>query len=1073
MDDEDDMYGRDDRTRNSDRDRDDRDERPDRDRDGRSTRDDLDERPDRDRDGRSFRDDRDERPDRDRDGRSFRSDLDGRPEGDRDGRSYQDDSGEMPDRYRKDGEVAYDPDDPDGRDDRYDHDDRDWGDGPDGGSDLSGDGGRGPLDGDGDDAPPEGGAPPGFAPPPDGPGGKGGGGKKLPGLLAGLRRPRFLIPLLALVLLPLGYYLYQTLHVQPRAEKERAFQVLTGALLRHVRAEENAAPPPPASLTLPAPDMTEETALLKAGAASFARGDFPAARESFARLHALRPSRETLALLAAANLRESNFSLAREHFQQLADPPFADKELAGSVGLGLALALFNLSDLEGALPHAEAAYSERLARLGPASRETASAGNILGVLLIGLNRFPEAETILENTVRTALADGRPPATAHAVADALNILALSYSLSGSGKDVVDLLPPKLAELAGPGRPPGQARDGTAGAQLAAARAGDSRAGAAESRDGTAGTGAAGTAGARDDRAGGEGEGEGEGPDAHARDGEAGTAGSAAGDGEAAGTGTSGALDGDGGGTGTSGTRPGSPGTGDADGSLSVDAGDLSGAGTADGTAATGPADGASEAAPESAGRAGPGTSGQDGGGRAALSEADYPEMLAVLNELSREHPRSPLRPALLEAMAATLTPGADGPPCQDPGDTPARESLWSLCVSLADALVSDGEFDRGFAVTGDLLNWPEAQSAPGRHQVFRNAALQNSRQDELAGSEEFLRLALAAAASREALDPQDVSFIIIRSMTLADTLLRQGKPPLEAEIELTATITLLERKLSRGALDAYPESPFMFWYLARVLRDQGRTGDARRSFDRAVRAASSAAEAHPDMASELTRLGDLVRADRSWRRGRRASEPPPFPRSPRIFFDAEGQYAARPAPSPSPAAMRLELRARKILGTLPEFEAEIDRAIAAAGPGTPERLRYQSLRLKFLEETRDWARLFAELELMTTDPPLEDPRARAMFLSSARSYEARMRMASGDPRGALDAYEKAAALLSGVPDTDEARADIATEIAKLRPGLSPASAGTPAAAGALGLQSEGDGADASADSGDGDKAGAGD
>jgi tetratricopeptide (TPR) repeat protein len=819
----------------------------------------------------------------------------------------------------------------------------------------------------------EGGAPPGF-PPTDG-AAENGKAAKGPGILESLRGRRALAILVVLaLLLPAASWLYLRASERDRAEREREFQVLSWAVLRHVRAEENAVPPPPGSLTLVSDGLPQETRLLKEGAGAFAKGDFEKARDSFARLAELKPESEVQALLGAANLRASNFSLAKEQFSLLTDPPFGDPDIASSVGLGLALALFNLGDLEGALPHAEAAYADRLKRLGPASTETVSAANILGVLLISLGRTAEGEEILESAVKSALEGGHPPSTP-VVTNALKILTQSYGMRDSGKDVFGLLPPEFADLAGTGT-----RAGRDGPLTGAPPAGDA-------------------AGERmlppDDRRG----------DPPASDGR-----SAAGEAE-----------------GTEG--PGATGGGERTG----------GAGAPDGPAGSEAADGSGTQesyAPEA---------GQAGGGAAGPAPpVSYPEMLAVYNGLSREYPHSPVRPALLEAMAASLDPSQGGAPCRDPGDVPARETLWHLCVSLADSLVSDGDYGRGFQATGELLRWPETGHGPLRHLVFRNAALQNSRDGELAGAEEFLRLALAAAASREELDPQDVAFIALRTITLADVILKQGKPSLEAEIELTASVTLLERKLPRRTLDTYPESPFLFWYLARVLRDEGRNGDAKSYFDRALRAASSASEAHPDSAPELSRLQDMLRADRSWRRGRRAPEQPPFPPSPRIFFEAEAEYAARPRRPPSPSALRQELQGLKLLGRIRDFEPRADEILASLEPGSPDYLRYQSVKLRYLEETREWRRLFAELRLMTADPPLEDPRARALFLSSAKSYEARMLIASGDPRGAASAYEEAAGLLDGVPDTDSARDGIAAELLKLRASTAPASGLTPAA-----------------------------
>jgi tetratricopeptide (TPR) repeat protein len=282
-------------------------------------------------------------------------------------------------------------------------------------------------------------------------------------------------------------------------------------------------------------------------------------------------------------------------------------------------------------------------------------------------------------------------------------------------------------------------------------------------------------------------------------------------------------------------------------------------------------------------------------------------------------------------------------------------------------------------------------------------------------------------------------VIARSVTLADTLLREGKPPLEAEIELTAAVTLLERRLGRKALEGLPEGPLLFWYMARVVRGEGRARDSRRLFDRAVRSARAAAEADPGSAPDMARLEELLQADRAWRPG--SGEPPAFPRSPRIFFEEEAAYAAAPAPPSPPAAMRLELQAWKLLGRIGEFGPRIDEALAASEPGTADRLRYQSVRLRYLEEIGDWPGLFEELEAMaTSDPPLEDPRARALFVSSARSYEARKRLASGDPDGAVEAYRKAAAALEGVTGTEEALSEIRREISLLAPEGAPGGTG---------------------------------
>jgi tetratricopeptide (TPR) repeat protein len=211
-------------------------------------------------------------------------------------------------------------------------------------------------------------------------------------------------------------------------------------------------------------------------------------------------------------------------------------------------------------------------------------------------------------------------------------------------------------------------------------------------------------------------------------------------------------------------------------------------------------------------------------------------------------------------------------------------------------------------------------------------------------------------------------------------------------------------MGKEALDSHPESPMLFWYLARVLREEGRDGDSAAYFERAARAADAALASHPESAGDLLRLKEMASDDQNSPKGLR----PSFPLSPRIFFQAEKLYAGKHPRLPSPQAIRLEL------GRPGEFKERIDWAIDLSKkerPGTGEHLRYWSLKLKYLEEMERREKLYEELERMQKDAEFEDPGALALFQSSAKRYEARVRLSEGDREGSLAAYDSALGLLA--------------------------------------------------------------
>ncbi|MDR1164624.1 MAG: tetratricopeptide repeat protein [Deltaproteobacteria bacterium] len=710
------------------------------------------------------------------------------------------------------------------------------------------------------------------------------------GRRAKARRPRRIILALAglLLALALSGLLYRQFVLAPqKAFREREFSSLLETLLPLLRAEENAAPPPAPALLALSPRDDPRARLLKEGASFFVARAYPRAREAFLALGEARPEdRRLLPLIGATHLREANFSLAKDYFRAAQSPPLKDPRVWTGVDLGLALAHFNLMDLDSALPLADGAYRERLRIFGRAHPETLSAANILAGILIGLGRFPEAESLLEEGLQEALRAGGGPEDP-LLADGFNLLALSYDLRDSDKDLADLFP--------------------------------------------------------------------------------------------------------------------APETPDADG--------LSGA------------EAAPIPAPEIADGARP---------LEALSypPLDYAAALSLYQALTAAFPASRARPDLLKALIQERAP--DARDCEAPADGAADESLLFLCASLADALSKRGAFAEATVITLNLLEWESLPRYAHRHVVYRNAAFLRHLEGDLVLAEDNLRSAIKALEDKDELADGDISFIILRSLTLAQNLLGQGRGNLEAEIELMAAITFLEKAIGRRALDARQESPLLFWKLARVLREEGRRRDSQKYFDRALASVGAIVKAFPELEEELGQLRDLIRADKNHRDVQ--GEPPPFPQTPQIFFEAEKQVALGPSPIAPPAAMRLELEAAIITARLPEFARELKRAIAETesqeGAGSVNHLRYLSLELKRLEELGDYERLLDGLETMITLAPQKDPRARAFFVSSARAYEGRTRLKSGDREGAKMAFEAAYDLLSDVAGAEERRLEIFRELSAL-------------------------------------------
>ncbi|MDR2405115.1 MAG: hypothetical protein LBE27_01950, partial [Deltaproteobacteria bacterium] len=399
------------------------------------------------------------------------------------------------------------------------------------------------------------------------------------------------------------------------------------------------------------------------------------------------------------------------------------------------------------------------------------------------------------------------------------------------------------------------------------------------------------------------------------------------------------------------------------------------------------------------------------GKAAKDAAyNFPAALSIYNDLTKLKPQSPLRSELLLNMIDALAPA--GKLCEDPGDVPLRGSLWQLCVDLADSLMDANYSPETLTFAENLLSWKEMGYERRAYLIYEIASLEKAEAKDYQGAVDMLRKAMELLSKQETPSESERTFLALRGITLADLMAQIPLTPLEREIELTAAVSAIERTLPKKDREGSLELPFLYWYLARHLRDQGRTRDARNYFQKAERSVDQLLKLHKDKNQELTRLLSMIKDDRNHRKGQ--NPPPRFPNSPRIFYPAYLEASKTPKDRiSSPATMRVELEALKFLGKTQDFAPMIQKAMEMTPPESPERLRYESLNLKYLEEVGDSQRLFAELNNLYNNPQGTDADAKAVFQSSVMAYEGRVRSRSGDLEGARAAYEKALALLEPV------------------------------------------------------------
>jgi hypothetical protein len=398
--------------------------------------------------------------------------------------------------------------------------------------------------------------------------------------------------------------------------------------------------------------------------------------------------------------------------------------------------------------------------------------------------------------------------------------------------------------------------------------------------------------------------------------------------------------------------------------------------------------------------------------------DLEEARALYAELSGAHPESGVLPALALGMINQIT-GEASPPCSGPFSVDHYQELLALCQVLAQGygrLGMEGEMERILEGFSALV--PPPKAAPGtaasRYRVEELLAALKTKNGDDAAAEAALRRAVALSQDEEAeADPgARADKILLGHLRLADNLLAQGRPPVEAEVELMAAIAQAEKILGRNRIDERPMAALAFLRLGQLLKTMNRSRDSRDFLTRTERAIKNGSAAHPESAEWYKGLGTLAGqiASASARNAGR--------------YDLSLLYrVSLPADKPhrdpsSPEVMRLELTALKLLGRVNDFRPMIELAMETAadrdGVGSPAHRRYQSLWMKFLEESGDIRSLIAALDELAQNPGLPPGRDSLAIKTSALRYKARVLIDHGYSAEAANALNDARNLLLSEP-----------------------------------------------------------
>ncbi|MDR1488084.1 MAG: hypothetical protein LBT62_08890 [Deltaproteobacteria bacterium] len=422
--------------------------------------------------------------------------------------------------------------------------------------------------------------------------------------------------------------------------------------------------------------------------------------------------------------------------------------------------------------------------------------------------------------------------------------------------------------------------------------------------------------------------------------------------------------------------------------------------------------------------------------------DLLEGARLLEELSQLVPNSFVARDLATLLIMETT---SDPLCRSPFPEDIHNSLYDWCFHLANAHSRLGQSAAAQTILENLFSQEYSSADPSlaeldrRMSVFEMSASSKSKESDLGAAEAVLRKAIEINQANLTSDPMDSTYAIVLALNLTDNLISQNRPLIEAEMELVAAITRLKSALNKKELSEHPLIGVLYLRLAIILKTMDRTKDSRAYFDLADRSLKAAIKASPNLAERLNELSSTLAKARSLKKDEAKDlnltryytlASLPEAASPN---DA-GQGSPLKTPS-SPEGMRLELAALKFMGRTQEFEPMIDRALLWAveeyGAFSPAHRRYQSLKLKYFEESGDAKALLSALDELITSTGFKNKQEELAIKSSAMRYKARVLVDSGDRRNALLTLQEAGNLLSGHEQFTDRVTEIEAEINNIK------------------------------------------
>ncbi|MDR3134817.1 MAG: hypothetical protein LBU69_01840, partial [Deltaproteobacteria bacterium] len=404
---------------------------------------------------------------------------------------------------------------------------------------------------------------------------------------------------------------------------------------------------------------------------------------------------------------------------------------------------------------------------------------------------------------------------------------------------------------------------------------------------------------------------------------------------------------------------------------------------------------------------------------ATSQAHVPidreEAKHLIASLKSSHPNSRVLPALALALASELTGQAQAP-CRGPYPTDLFGELLPLCLDVARGYASVNELDESSAILESLsmtgLNsLAETVGLPKPRLVEALALLASERaeQKNFAAAEAALRQAREVAATMPKGDQQTLASLIILSLRLSDIFLVEGRPPIEAEMELVSGLTTIKKLFNSRDIEKHPLTPILYLRLSWLVRSMNRAKDARGYLDQASRALKAGAKAYPEYQATFDQIAQAHEETKQGKAG-----PDTLSNLWRAVLPSN-----LPAQAPaSPEVMRSELAALKLLNRLPEFGPLIDSAIQWAsenhGHDSPAYRRYLSLNLKYHEESGNLSALLSALDNISANPGTDQEPDRTAIVTAALRYKARALEKAGQDNEALEALTQARIMILDNP-----------------------------------------------------------